>query len=144
MHSCWAEAWQYTHSPSSKAAVLAANPFLMTKQQICANCTSYVTSYLAFRKTELCALEGPSGSGFALAAMPTSTETRALLFPEPCKILYHPEPSTCHCALWREAAQQNWAMPSWNQPLPVLCGYFPGSGEQPGNLWQNRSVLTAG
>lgn len=69
------------HSPSRKAAVLAANPFLMTKHQICANSPCYMTSRLAFRKTELCAVEGSSGSGFALAAMPTSASPPLKLTP---------------------------------------------------------------
>ena len=126
------------HSPSSKAAVLAANPFLMTTQQTCANSTHYATSYLAFRKTELCALEASSRSGFAPAMMPTSTSPPLKLMP--CCFLNLTKSSTTltpsrrHCALRREAAQQNQVMPSWNQPLPVLCGYFSGGGEQAGDL----------
>lgn len=82
------------YSPSSRAALLAANPFFngkAAKQQSCANSTRYVTSYLAFRKIELCALEGWGGSGFASAAMPTSTQSHALGFPQRCKILHGPE-----------------------------------------------------
>lgn len=78
------------HSPSSKAAVLAANPFLMAEQQSCANSTRSVTSYLVFRKIELCALEGSRGSGFAPAVMSTATKTHALLFLQRCKIIHHP------------------------------------------------------
>lgn len=78
------------YSSNSKAHVLAANQFLTLKQQICASCTSYDTSYLAFRKPELCLLEGST----AVAMMPTFTSPPAKLmpcscpaFPEPCKIL---------------------------------------------------------
>lgn len=50
-----------------------AKPLWMTKQQTSVNSACYVASHLAFRKTKLCALEGSGGSGFALAAVLTST-----------------------------------------------------------------------
>lgn len=99
------------HSPCSEAAGLAANPFLMAKKQICANSTCYITSYFSFRKMELSALERlwlNPGSDVHLHI--PSTKTHA--FPERCKILCVPRP--CHCALRREAVQQNWVRPSRN------------------------------
>lgn len=105
----------------------------MTKQQICGKSTHYVTSYLAFRKADLCALERSSSSGFALAAMPTSCPPPKLM---PCCFLTLvkssiTEPSTCHCALRREGAQQNQVMPGRNQSLPVPSRYFSRGEKQP-------------
>lgn len=97
------------HFPCSEDAGLAANPVLMAKKQICANSTRYITSYFSFRKPELSALERlrlNPGSDAHLHI--PSTKTHA--FPERRKILRVPR--TCQCALPREAAQQNWVVPS--------------------------------